>query len=673
MMNFDGRNYSLPGRRLAPGERPAMAARPRTDTTFKVGRVHTVDEDRYVMTVEFFDRQGFAYDVDISQPYAGTSSFIAGMPEVGSIVILGCQENFIWPIGYIPNYTAGLESINTRTWPDSVKTEDRNEFFNRFKRLHQGEIALGSSKGAEVFLSDGLSLSDDMGDSLLLRGKDNSIISASLSNYQFSSGVFLSAGVARRNGLFDPKKEDGFFAVKEVLDNNRITYSLKTTQDPNVDQFFTEYLLEVSDVDNADIPENEVTNGVIPARMPIAVFGLGNLIGNRWGKETYGHILRARLFKEYSDDFGDFSLDALTGEEATRYGMAFSLFKPDRRNPEFGAFFGIDKEGHFYQYMPSATAGGIGDGRSLSLVARGNKKEVWGRDAKYGSSWDTVLNGGIRWVIGSHNERDGNPYAGRSEDKRTTGSVFYMYGSDVDETVYEFDDPDTEVERLTRYRKIEKIGGMSRLEVEGTRETIIEGGENLSAGSNLERISGAKTVSVGTNMNITVGDTYAEKVIKEKEESFGSRRTTITSGDNELIQQSPVGNITEEIKFVGNRETTITTGSIKESILSAGSRSFSTTAGNFEASTKAGNIKLESLAGQIEMATKTGQVDIQALLTLNLKTSLAASVNVQGGTVNLKGKTSNPATDAGVITARSHRDYITGAYLVGSSSVNASI
>ena len=274
-------------------------------------------------------------------------------------------------------------------------------------------------------------------------------------------------------------------------------------------------------------------------------------------------------------------------------------------------------------------------------------------------------------VIGTHNDSVNNPYSGRSIDVRTEGTVFFYVGNNIPVDVYDFDDNKKLLDNLVRYKKIEKIGGGLRQEVDGTRETIVTGAEKQDFGSLLQRITGATTVSVGGTYNLSA-EGANEKVANEKQEGYGSLKTTISKGDAELMVQSPVGFIKETIRFVGNKETTLSTGAIMEKILIAGGRSFKTTSGNYAVETKAGQISLKTSTGKV-IITPVGSIEVKGTIKIDIKATAASSINIQGGSINLKGRTSSPAMDAGVITAKSHKDYTTGAFLMGSSSVKASI
>ena len=663
---------NMPGRKIAPNENPSFSAI-NPDITFLIGSVKHVDIDRQKMRIDFRDNQGMGRYVNISQPFAGTRSFIQATPEKETLVLVAHQGGEYYPVAYLPSYVNGLENRNVELWSDDVKYQDQNEFFYRLKKLKEGWISLGSTDGVEMHLGNKFKVDDSSGNHFSIRPDDNSIISTSINNYVFCSGVWRNAGIVRRNSISAIDLEDIPNAFKDVTINSRDSYIIRpTNSDQSYDPHLVEYRLEVDDRDFNIKPTNDVNGSSNKTlRKPVAIFTLGNCIGNNPNDGNYGRVLRPVLFTDPDDMAGNFSLEPVSGEALDTYAAAITLFKPNRTSPSIGTYIGVDKEGHFFQFIPAATGGGLGKGRSMSTLAHGSLKEVWGNDSRYANSWDLNTTGGIRWNIGTHNERDGNPYSSRSIDIRASRSVFFMYGSQLSPDIYEINDEKKKIESTRKYFKIEKIGGSERIEVESTREAIVKGNDTLVIkGASVERISGAKTVSIGTGYNIVVGDAFTEKVTKEKNESFGNRKTSIMKGNCELVIEAPNGNITEKISKIGNRTLEIGTGSLSEKIKIRGDRTFETRSGKISFKTLNGDVSHKTKSGSIEMVTSTGQVQLQGKLDIAIKTTKAANVNISGGAINLSGRLGN---SGGVITSTTHRDYITGAFLKGSSTVKATM
>lgn len=664
---------NLPGRKIAPGEEPSFSGRIQDNDIFLIGDITKVDIDRQKIFVTLRRNKAVGeIDLVFNQPYAGTSSFIQATPEEGSIILIAHQGDDMFPIAYLPNYTFGLENRNIKKWPDNIRTQDTNEYFYRIRKLEEGQIALGSKEGTEILLSDILKMEDGIGNNIVIRPYDNSIINTSNNNYSFSSGVWVSSGIIRRNSMDPSDAEDIPNIFKECLNNDNFSYVLRPgkSNKPS-DPYLTEYLIEVEDRDFSNIPINDVNMfSDRNFRKPIIIFSLGNLVGNNpQYTGTYGKVLRPVLFTDPDDEIGDFSLEPVSGEDIDLLASAFSIYKPNRSNQEIGTYLGIDKEGHFYQYLSSAT-GGLGNGRSMSVLARGSRKEIWGRDSRYGNSWDYRATGGIKWVIGSHNERDNNPQSNRSIDIRTDRSSVFIFGAELDDNLYDFDNKNKELDNIRDYYKVEKIDGKERKEVNSTRETIIRGNDKLKIdGEKVERIIGSRTVNIGVNENLIIGEVFTERVTKAKSETFGKRNTVITQGSNSLKISSLKGDIIEEIDKVGNKIISIRTGNIEEQV-TTGSRSFITNAGNYKVTTKSGNINMSTKNGQVALQTKVGKASFGASLNIDIKTKPMSTVKVQGGTINLKGKS---GISGGVITSKTHLDYVTGAPLKGSTSVKATV
>jgi hypothetical protein len=68
------------------------------------------------------------------------------------------------------------------------------------------------------------------------------------------------------------------------------------------------------------------------------------------------------------------------------------------------------------------------------------------------------------------------------------------------------------------------------------------------------------------------------------------------------------------------------------------------------------------------MQTKSGKAEFKASLNIDLKTKVASNVNLTGGTLKIKGKS---GATTGIVTGKTHQDYITGAYLKKSQTVTA--
>jgi len=668
------------GRIYAEGELPSPAIRRKEGISVVIGNVVSIDTDRQIMKVSLMgDRRGdILDDVMISQPYSGNSSFICAAPEVNSTVVVVESPYGCYPVTFIPKYKLGLKQEHAVQWnKEKVKTNDKNEYFYRLRRLDEGEISISSNKGAEIFFNSDINISTRQGDNFKIRSEDNTIISTSSNNYVFTSGVWVNAGIAQRNSAEDFNREEGSYVEKDRKVDGTINYNLRPNDNKNASDYYTEYRIEVDGRAKDDMPGNDVNQiGVETFRNPDAIFSMGHFIGNNERYEdTYSKILKPTLFNDYGDVEGDFIFDVLTGEEPDTIGMAFSLFAPNRRNAERGAFFGADKEGHFYHFLPSGSGGGICPGRSLSLLARGSRKEIWGADSRFGNSWDMVLDGGLKWVIGNHGESSDNPHKNLSMDVTTSRGVFFKYGLEKElTTIEDFENEGEPVGNINKYKKIEFIAGFERKQVEMSRETIIEGSDKISINGKEElTVGGSSNTNIGESFNLSVGNSFNEKVSKEKQEGYGSRETTITEGKSELkmLPTKPTtrGDIEESVVGRGGKSVTLTKGDIEERIITKGNRTFFSTAGDFKVETLKGDLSLKTVAGKVILKTVAGKLEASSTLGMKLEAT-AGKAQLRGMLVDIKGA---GAALSGVVTVNSHKDYITGAPLMGSKTVKASL
>jgi len=669
--------FSTQGRYIPEGDNAPMGLRPK-DLKIVLATVTQYDSRKNTIHVNRFNGQGPVFNVSLTQPFSGTNSYITGIPDVGSVVVLGDIMGKYYPLAYLPIYEAGLEAKYIKKWKDTVTVAGKNDYFFRYKRMAPGEIAIGSSYGAEMYLNEHLKLEDGAGDEILLRRYDHSVINTSVNNYKFAGGVWSNAGIIYRNALESSNTDEGQFAVRETNPEGKNQYLLVSDREEGLaNRYYSEYLVEVESQAFKVPPANDVnTDSDGETRIPSAVLAMGNFVGNSPNKlSTYGKLLGVQLFKSPDDIGGIFNLAPMSGEAANTYGIKLALYAPSDRNYEIGTFMGVDKEGHYYQYIQSASGGGLGTGRSISILADGSKKEQLGQESAIGNSWDLTTQGGIRWVIGNHSARD-DRYKEKSIDIRTTKGIFTYYGAPPEDlqnryVLTQVLDSSKTVNNTAAYKKVEIVNGRERNEINGNKESTISGSDiAVITGGKDVRMGESYNLKMGKGMNVTVQDTYSVNVSAQKLENFASRKTTVTKGDSELTValQAGNGNILETIECNGNKETVLTKGDITESILTQGNREFRTTTGNFLAniSTK-GDITLKTKSGNAQISTLQGDLDLRTRLgNATLESSITSKV--KGLKVVLEGRTGGAG---GVITARTHKDYITGAFLVGSTTVTA--
>lgn len=614
----------------------------------QVGEVIEVDTTRYRIKVRWITSRGTSDWMPISFAYCGPAGCMGMVPEEHSIGIFGYLDNGDGSgspllVSYIPTgMDMGLNYNTLKFKPDSIATEDKNEFQYRFRKLQQGEMIMSSPLGAYSFISDNAEISDSMQDSIILRYSDQSLIATSINNFMFADGASVRAGLAIRNNfnLFDAEgnRIEDVNAREISLPDGRENVYIVPFGDPiEYDtQFYTEYRVDVDEIADNVLDSNDINeSSPLSTRDPIVNLVMGNYIEANENDKNYGKILRPILFNTRDDDTGNFNFAQCVQnkglDEVSSLGLAYAL-----RFLKSGTFIGIDKEGHYYMNLSSSIANPLGGGRSMSILAQGNLKEIWGKAAEDGNSWDLTAKGGVKWDIGSHSDKKSN----RSIEIKTDSGVYLEAGDEDD----------------SGYARQELAHGNAYEFVNGTKTEIITETHDLTiSGLREEHIMGSASSKYDVDKSVNILGVSSEVVVKEKQCRFGKRKTSITNGNDEL--DITKGDLTESIKF-GNRKCSIITGSIEEDI-KAGDHKTSILKGDYEVSVGVGNIKIKTGVGDINISAKKN-IEISALLKAILKGIKVELGNNPGGGVVV-----------GAGTMPSHFDYVTGAPLKGALTVSA--
>jgi hypothetical protein len=600
-------------RQFAPGEKPhhtfSQFSGPNKFNQYfyvRVGVIQEVDIDKYEMTVQWIQGDSGVRDkIPISFAYAGPAGCIGGLPEKGAIGVFGFYNEgggkgsplllALLPAGL----DAGLNFNTVKIFPDAVTTTDVNEVDFKFRKLSIGDMIMASPLGSALFLNNSVELHDGIQDSIVIREDDQAIISTSIHNFVFSDGVAISCGPALRNRLpiYDSQgnkipNAGSILSLSTGKDNiyivpqgKAITYDTK---------FYSEYRVDVDELVDGKLDLNDINeSSPLSTRSPIVTLAMGNYIGaDAKNLQQYGSILKARLFNSAWDSKGSFALEEATQnngiDEPGILGLAYAMHFLKN-----GAFVGIDKEGHYYMNLPASTINSLGAGRSMSILAQGNLKEIWGMSAYENNSWSLDTNGGIVWDIGNHNL---NRKSRSLEIRTTKGINIRVQGGDDD-----------------GFAKKEDLKGNVIQNVTGDKDTICGNLTSTINGLRKENITGSETKSVQSDKTLSVLGVYTENVIKEMTGKYGKRTTQITTGNDELTVMA--GNITETMTF-GKRSLTIqTTGSIEEN-LTSGTYKTTVSAGAYTINVKTGTIDIKSNAGLVTISGTA--VTIKGNLTVSV-------------------------------------------------------
>jgi len=624
--------------------------------SLRTGVIEEVDVDKYEMTVRWAPGNSIRNKIPIPFPYAGPAGCIGMLPEKGAMGIFGFNEGKSpLCIGFLPaGLDAGLNYNQVKVFPDAIPTSDINEIQFKFRKLSKGDMVMRSPLGATVFLNEDVEIHDEAQDSIVIREADQSIISTSLNHFVFADGVSINSGPAIRNAMVLYNEEG------EKIPNNGSLLSLPNGKDniyivPHGEDisydtpFYTEYRVDVDEMGDGKLDLNDINSmSPLSTREPIVSFALGNYIGaDRKNPQTYGEILKVNLFSSPTAQRGNFGLEASSQkngiDEPSTIGLAYAL-----NFPNSGCFLGVDKEGHYSMHLPASKSNPLGSGRSMSILAAGNLKEIWGPEGIDQNSWDLTTVGGIRWNVGSH----GTTNNSRSIDIKASRGIYIKVNGSDDETVELTAGKSwTGFSRQEIYKSnvYESVGGGKRVNVSGEFSTKINGMKE-------ETIDGSSTESVQSDKNLSVGGVYSETVSKEKQSKFGSRKTTIAPKGNDELEIM-AGDLIETISTFGQRKVSINLGNIKETIGN----------GVHETEMILGTYKLSMGVGKLEIKSPIGMVTMEGS-TVTIKGSLL--VKVDAPMVKLGSGAPIGGALTGLPGIPSCFDPITGAPFLGSYKVS---
>lgn len=604
-----GPTDSFGGRLYNKGERTPFILRQSSGVNkdnqyfyIKTATVEYVDIEKYQMTIRWQDKKGVRI-VPISFAHSGPASCLGALPERGATAIFafyneGTGKGSPLCVGYLPaGLSDGIDFNTVKVLPDALSTSDINEIPHKFRKLTQGEMIMSCALGSSIFLNKGIEFKNSRQNSLLIREDDQSIVMTSLNNFVFADGISANAGPAIRNDGIQIYDSDGnripsnasIMSLLRGKDNGYITRHGRNIAYGT--QVYTEYRIDADELSNGRIDLNNINSSTpLSTRDPIVTFALGNYIGaNKSGSpQTYGKLLKVSLFKSPDDIKGRFTLNEAVQnnrmDEPSILGMAYAM-----HFLKSSSFIGVDKEGHYYLNLNASVANPLGAGRSMSILAQGNLKEIWGMTAKGGNSWDLVTKGGVKWNIGNHTPTDdsNNKLNNRSIDITTSKGISIVVGGNDD----------------TGFAKTEVIKG-------NVSETMM-GNRNVTCKDLTMKINGLKSESIvgstyeSSDMKtVNVFKGYKETVAGEKNSTFGNRKTTIIKGSDELTVLA--GNISETIQAAGSKTTTLLTGigAIQQQIGPGinGIASTRLTAASYDVNLKAGVINIKTGVGTVTVS-----------------------------------------------------------------------
>lgn len=159
-------------------------------------------------------------ELDLTQPMCGPRSFLGGIPEVNSLVLIGYRRKHknqyeAVIVGYVPvGLSSGLRfdpfsGINPADLTSEERTNAEKLYGStiRYKRIkgQPGDIMGMSAAGAELLLSRDVRLFNRAGDLFELRDVDRTMVSQAIHQVHSDSGSYFFSGAIRRGMMNLPR------------------------------------------------------------------------------------------------------------------------------------------------------------------------------------------------------------------------------------------------------------------------------------------------------------------------------------------------------------------------------------------------------------------------------------------------------------------------------------
>lgn len=355
---------SVPDSSFASG--PSMFEGP------KIGVITRVDESAMKADVRIITSSDERYEIDISQAMSGPRSFLGGIPEQDSLVLVGYrQRNKQIREAVILGFLSTGRSSGLRfdpfaaVPPGEVDPEDASEVrkvFGKTKRYktiqgRQGDLFGMSASGAEWALTKDVRLTNRAGDLFELRDSDRTLVSQAIHRSESDGAALLTSGPIRRGGFTVPLeallsnrkvKGERYFGADDLeaagyLSNGTflervndfeefppVTYSngrqaFLASRSPatnpedslngGVSRAFTEHRLEVRHESDLTQEVLEDTDGFAVDRPRVYIESvLGTTVGNdpfsSQGARQYARVLKPKIFDDFDQSSpGVFAMD----------------------------------------------------------------------------------------------------------------------------------------------------------------------------------------------------------------------------------------------------------------------------------------------------------------------------------------------------------------------------
>lgn len=656
--------------------------------------VTRVDYVKCTCDIKYLDAQSWGVEVPYVSPHQGLNYFMGGMPDVGSIAIVGYYKlaktyntttGQAIILGFLPRYlffAADMDIINVRS--EAETNLDTILQLERMKtwKLYPGEFLISSKQGSDIRIDKSIFLQNGAMNEIKMDAFSQVMSFLALNQKMNSAAGSLNFGLIHRNDLlFDDEYSDQFSAgTTQALSDGREFFRVTNTEktmdqpcgfqnlaDPGVSAY-TEFRIEIQELSDDVLDVTEESSGVNQAPTitssgsdddsdviyPVVTFTLGTLVGNdaltKAGKESYGKVLTPVTFQTDLDTV-PLGIDVVSENKDGIDGEGTQAACAQLKLPNTQTSWSLTKEGVLeYTLDQSSGAHPLGAGRSANIGLLGSLKAAIGRQALDGKSLLLDLLGGALINIG------GEMTKGRSLDMQlSNGLNIEINGSDQDRNSV----------RARIHNNIDMI-------VEGSRYTEIRGDEiTLVHGLHETRVLGKKQDNYINDKANNYGGSLKENVIGSYQSNVGQGRAItiaspglgITADSNMIL----IGNKTLEMAL-GEYSITMAAGAISET-LALGDRSCTMALGDYSVDVAAGEIDIETQAGACTFGTAAGLTTITGLAGVTVE---GAVISLNAAKVTIGALAGNPGTGGGVVNNNisvGHKDYIVGIPLHGSVSV----
>lgn len=667
----------VPDKDFTTGDNPFSGTR--------LGIITRVDELHMKADIRIITGGDERFELDLTQALAGPRSFLGGIPEVNSVVVIGYRRRSkqIYDaviLGYVPvgNLIGMKFDPFVAVPPDEVEPEDVSDVEKlfgpaaRFKRVRgrPGDVMGMSSAGSEFHLSEDVRLTNRAGDHLELRDADRTFVNQALNRVVSDSAAYAYSGAIRRGAMNLPRtafrSDEAGNATNVLKDGSERYFGRDELQAAGVSG---STLIDADGAalnrinDDTEFPPLTFSNGR-------EVFVASEVPAVDFEDVENGGPLRAfterRMVIRHDTDLRPEVLDEIDG---------FSMDRPRAYIEQvFGTVVGND---------PWSTQGQRQYARVLkpklfedfdqTAPPSGFRMEECLRPPSTSVDEALTMAGGYLFQLNLPRSASKNPFA-VSVSKQ--GKLFVnLPGSTVEN--YPTKNVSAEINSEGAIKMRVGAASPDRISLHMTLEggLFLDVGPNSSGQCITTNFRGAiKNIYRGIG-NSTDDTAHSVDVIGNAESSVSGNRTEVVSGAyqltvdgghgtqastvkvnalngyvgnygalNEVISGKTQAHYAEQIQetiATGGKTTTVLLGNVTETLtagsrtttVAAGSTSFNNTAGSFSVTVGTGSISLTTTSGAVTLSSAAGAVSISAAsgavsLTAGLALNLTATTQI---------------------------------------------